>query len=118
MLRLVHAIFRPLWQESFYNIETQVRITVDSKFPHYLRPLRQSQQDSKPAATGKAEGITPRGLALCSVPEARSYIDEEQAHRIGVLPLGVVDILGAKTLTAAVAHGSKIESERALRFAV
>lgn len=91
---------------------------VDAKLPQYLKPVRKCAGHQTGAPDAAQESISARRLALCSVPEARCYLEEQQAHRIGALPLGVVDILGAKTLTVAVAKGAKVETERALRFVV
>lgn len=91
---------------------------MDSEIPQYLRPIKQSKAEPKALPQQGREGISARSLALCSLPEARRYLDEEHAQRLVALPLGIVDILGAKTLTVAVGQGRKVEIERALRFAI
>ena len=62
--------------------------------------------------------VSARSLALCSMVEARAYLTREQAQKLAALPLGVVEVLGVKTLTLAVASEVLRDTEQALRFIV
>lgn len=82
----------------------------------YLRPAAQSSKPAEP--NGGQSNVSARSLALCSMVEARAYLTREQAQKLAALPLGVVEVLGTKTLTLAVAAGDLRDAEQALRFIV